>query len=132
MPADLVRLLIVDDQRESGRFFAAVAEQVGFATRILLHSLDFDFVMQHWHPNIVALDVMLPERDGAEILESLSHHNFLGPLILMSAENRPLLKIAAADASARGLRVAAVLSKPYGKQQILTVLEPLRHLKDAA
>ena len=51
----LRRLLIIDDQRDFARLVGAVAERLGFTTRILQHTLDFEYVMQNWDPDVVAI-----------------------------------------------------------------------------
>ncbi len=132
MQADLGRLLIVDDQREFGRLLGSVAEQVGFATRILQHSLDFDFVMQHWHPNVITLEIMMPDHDGLEILGYLFDCAYPGDLIFVSRAEKSYLQWTAENSKAHGLRVAAVISKPWRRQQIVKALTPLLRQKDAA
>jgi hypothetical protein len=47
MAGILGRLLIIDDQRDFARLLGAIAERLGYTTRILQHMLDLKYVMQH-------------------------------------------------------------------------------------
>src|SRR5882724_9164758 len=70
------RLLIIDDQRDFARLVGAIAERLGFATRILQHTLDFEYVMQHWHPDVVAIQMAMPDQQDIEVLEYLEKARF--------------------------------------------------------
>ena len=72
----LGRLLIVDGQRDFACLVGAIAERLGFATRILPHTLDFDYVMQHWHPDVVALQVAMADQQDLEVLKTWSSPAF--------------------------------------------------------
>jgi CheY-like chemotaxis protein len=68
MAGILGRLLIIDDQRDFACLVGAIAERLGFTTRILSHTLDLEYVMQHWHPDVIAVHMTMPDQQEIEAL----------------------------------------------------------------
>ncbi|HET6157108.1 MAG TPA: response regulator [Dongiaceae bacterium] len=125
MPAELGRLLVVDDEPDFARFVTTVASEVGFAVRAVELSSDFEFQLADWHPTVVFLDVFMPERDGLELLGTLERRGYDGHIVMMSGVESLYLNMAAASAKMRGLRLSAVLSKPCRKQELQELLQKL-------
>lgn len=65
------RILIISDFRDQPRQWEAVAERLGFWTRILHHTLDLEFVLRHWRPDIVVLQLPMPDRQDTLVLQRL-------------------------------------------------------------
>ena len=128
----LGRLLIIDDQRDFACLVGAIAERLGFATRILQHTLDFEYVMQHWHPDIVALQMAMPDQQDLEVLEYLEKSSFPGRLLMTGDIKANALEDAAKVAQENGLTVASVLTKSSPNDQIEGALKLLRDLERAA
>jgi len=132
MAKRLGRLLIVDGQRDFACLVGAIAEQLGFATRILLHTLDFDYVMQHWHPDVVALQVAMPDQQDVDVLKHLGQSGFQGRLVLTAEVNKGDLEWAVNEARKNGLTVASTLMRSSPSDQIEAALKPLLDLQHAA
>ena len=128
----LGRLLIVDGQRDFARLVSAIAERLGFATRILLHTLDFDYVMQHWHPDVVAFQVAMPDQQAVSVLKYLGQSDFQGRLVLIAEVNQGDLEWAVNEARKNGLTVASTLMQSCPSDQIEAALKPLLDLQHAA
>ncbi len=71
-------------------------------------------------PDVVILDVMMPEQDGWEVLQTLQHRMDTRaiPVIVCSVLEDPEL--------AMSLGASAFLSKPVSRDQLLAALEPHR------
>lgn len=69
-------------------------------------------------PEIVLLDWMLPEKDGAEICASLRSKNFENVIIMMSAKSQDIDKI---DAFKFG--VSDYVSKPFNMDVLVAMLD---------
>lgn len=128
----LGRLLIVDDQRDFARLVAAIAERLGFATRILPHTLDFPYVMQHWHPDVVAVQMAMPDQQELDVLEYLEKTRYPGNLLLTGDVEEKALKTAATVARQHGLAVVSILTKSSPGDQIERAMRQLRDLARAA
>ena len=128
----LGRLLIVDDQRDFARLVAAIAERLGFATRILPHTLDFPYVMQHWRPDVVAVQMAMPDQQELDVLEYLEKTRYPGNLLLTGDVEEKALKTAATVARQHGLAVVSILTKSSPSDQIERAMRQLRDLARAA
>jgi len=132
MVGALPRLLILSDQREFACLMSVVAERLRFATRILPHVLDLEYVMQHWRPDITAVHMAMAGNQDVEALEYLEGIGFAGRLLLTGDVSEKALKEAAAVARSRGLDAAFVLTTQSPVDQVETALRQLFGLERAA
>jgi DNA-binding response OmpR family regulator len=123
MPAG--RLLIVDDEKAFAEFIRVVATNAGYEAQVVGLASDFEFHLAHWQPTVVFLDIIMPDRDGLELIGALERQKFGGHLVLMSGSDARYINMTGASARARGLQLAAVLSKPCRKKQIDDLLNKL-------
>lgn len=113
-------VLVVDDNDDA----------IQLATRLLQNSPEFEVVAASeaedalrkvvtLHPACVLLDVMMPQRDGWEILTLLKAHPETAsiPVVISSVLQQ--------EALARALGANAFLPKPYGEAQLLAVLRSI-------
>jgi DNA-binding NarL/FixJ family response regulator len=110
----------------------SVPSPSGFTTRILQHTLDFEYVMQHWHPDVVAIQMAMPDQQEIEVLEYLETARFPGRLLLTGDVATNALEDAAKVARENGLTVASVLTMSSSNDQIEGALKPLLDLEHAA
>ena len=132
MAGILRRLLIIDDQLDFARLVGAIAERLDFATRILQHMLDFEYVIQHWHPDVVVIQIAMPDQQEIEVLEYLETAKFPGRLLLTGDVATSALEDAAKVARENGLTVAFVLTVSSSNNQIEDALKLLLDLEHAA
>jgi hypothetical protein len=99
---------------------------------ILQHTLDFEYVMQHWHPDVVAVQMAMPDQQETEVLEYLEKARFPGRLLMTGDVKVNALEGAAKVARENGLTVASVLTKSSPNDQIEGALKLLLDLERAA
>jgi DNA-binding NtrC family response regulator len=126
----LRRLLIISDLRDAARVLGAIAERLGFASRLLQHTLDLDYVIQHWHPDIVALQIPMPDYQDVEVLQYLKRSDFPARLVLVADAKE--IERAVKKAQSIGLTVAFVLTDSSPHDQIESTLKQLCNLEHAA
>lgn len=122
---DLGRLLIVDDDRTFAHELRVDGERLGLAVETIHEPLSFGPVLTQWRPGIIAMDLVMPDSDGLELVHACAHYKFQGHLILMSAGFELYLKMAEEIANTHGLRVAAKLPKPFRQKQFAYLLMSL-------
>ncbi|HEY3148069.1 MAG TPA: response regulator [Dongiaceae bacterium] len=125
MAQNSTRLLIVDDDRRFAEELKVDAERLGLAVETIHEPAGFTPVLSRWKPDIIAMDLVMPEADGLELLHACARHAFGGQLILMSGGFELYLKMAEEIASRHGLRVAAKLPKPLRPKQFAYLLMSL-------
>lgn len=132
MQRSLKRLLIVNDQYEFVLRLACISERLGFATRILRHSLDLGHVMQFWRPDFVAIQMEMPDLQEVEVLNYLEEIAFLGSILLTGNVPPRKLEEAANVARLHGLSVAGTLVIHSNDGEIEAALRLLSGLERAA
>jgi hypothetical protein len=132
MARKLQRLLIISDGAEFARLAASVAERLGFATRILRHTLDFEYVMRYWPPDCIAVQMDMPDHQDISVLEFLERAGFSGSILLTGGVPEKSLHEAAEVARLHGLKVTSVLPPPSSSTEIEGALRLLADLERAA
>ncbi len=78
------RVLIVEDERGISRTLESYMKREGVVTEVAASGSEALRLFRAAQPDLVLLDVMLPELDGFHVLESIRSHSFV-PVILLTA-----------------------------------------------
>lgn len=89
-----------------------VAQRMGFTTAILSNTVPFMTTFVRFKPDIVVLDIVMPNLDGIEIIRWLADVDYTGRLIIMSGY-ADYHRMAEALAEASGRMEIASLRKPF-------------------
>jgi CheY-like chemotaxis protein len=120
------RLLAVDDNSDSAELIARVAMRCGYEARCLTDPRLLSQMLKDWQPEIVTLDLCMPQEDGIETLSQLRTGGFTGHLVIISGQDDSMRDVASRLAVARGLKLAAHLSKPIDLPVLRNLLATLR------
>ena len=71
-------------------------------------------------PDLLVLDVMLPERDGLEICREIRGNGMTVPVLMLTAKSEEIDKV-------RGLEIGAddYMTKPFGVRELLARVQAL-------
>jgi two-component system OmpR family response regulator len=109
------KALIVEDERDTGELLAEILRRRGFEPTLLLEGKPAVPWIRAHRPDLVLLDLMLPDRDGYEICEDLKldRQTNLIPIIMVTARDLPQDRL-------HGLQVGAnaYLTKPFSVEQL--------------
>ena len=119
------RLLIVDDDSAIADVIHEIATSKGLAVRIVTQPRDFAAACSEFSPDVITLDLLMPELDGIEVLTYLGKHNCRARIILLSGAEDALLSAAQRIGVAGGLRIDAVLAKPMQIGELYKLLDEL-------
>jgi two-component system KDP operon response regulator KdpE len=115
-------VLVVDDEAPIRRFLRATLSSHGFRVAEAATAGEALERLAASPPDLVLLDLGLPERDGLDVLVELRGWSAV-PVIVLSARQREPDKVAALDAGADDY-----LSKPFGTEELFARMRvALRH-----
>ncbi len=66
------RLLVVDDEPELCEFVATLGRMAGYEVVTCCHGDEFRRLFAEIHPNVVVIDIVMPEVDGIELVRHLA------------------------------------------------------------
>lgn len=126
------RLLILDDDLLIGRALSGIAEFMGLEVRLTTDFDSFINVLQDWQPSHLIIDLIMPDKDGVEVLGELASRNIGCQLILTSGAGEQLLQAAARSASAHGLNVLGLLPKPFNPKRFRELMQQTVNMPSSA
>src|SRR5450631_3682726 len=99
-----------------------IAESVGLAARCMTNTLEFFHAVDEWHPTHIAVDLVMPEMDGVEVLVKLADRKCRAKIIITSGIGTRVLDAAGRSANEHGLNISGVLSKPFSPRTLRALL----------
>ena len=119
-PADTVILIVEDDPDQLALADLRVS-MAGYKVRVAGSVNGFlQALVDEGAPDLLLLDVMLPDGDGFDVLSKMRRHQALGslPIVLLTARNEP-------GDIGRGLALGAdgYITKPYTRNVLVHVVE---------
>jgi DNA-binding response OmpR family regulator len=118
---DRKRVLVIDDDLPIRGMLAAALRQHGFQVLLAGDGAEGQRALTIHHPDIVLLDLAMPDVNGWDFLQRLQETGHLGkvPIIVVSAhvrvEPQALLQMG----------VAAILPKPFNLPELIQLIEHL-------
>ena len=94
------KILIVDDDPDTIEFLKLLLERQGYQTVAALNGMQALSVAHSEKPDLVILDVMMPDLDGFEVARSLRRHpdTALTPILMFTAKTQVEDKVAGYEA----------------------------------
>lgn len=117
------RLLVLDDDAMTGETICRIAEFAGLEAIHTVSPDQFFELVVDWAPDVIALDLLMPEMDGVEVMAKLSDLECDANLIITSGVGPKVLRAAGLSASGHGLNVLGVLPKPFSSAKLRSLLE---------
>jgi diguanylate cyclase (GGDEF)-like protein len=116
------RLLILDDDAMAGDTIRKIGEYLGFQCKQTTSVTEFFTGVRDWSPDVIALDLFMPGKDGLEVMSQLADQKYSADLIITSGMGERILDAALLSASEYGLNSLGVLAKPFSIADMRTLL----------
>jgi two-component system chemotaxis response regulator CheB len=117
-----LRLLSVDDNVDSAELVARIAGKCGYEARVASTPETIRAAVQTWKPEVLALDLSMPELNGIDLLRLLQENGFDGQVLIISGHDDWMRASAGRLAEARGLRVVGDMQKPLDAARLRAML----------
>jgi len=85
------KILIVDDDVDSSIIQQSIAQKLGYYTQIAINGIDGIKFIKQDPPDIILLDIFMPEMDGFETIKYIAD-NFGIPIVVVTAGGNPCIK----------------------------------------
>ena len=125
-------LLAVDDDPSSAELVVRVAERCGFEAFATSDSRGVVELIRQLDPDILAVDICMPNVDALDLFKMLAADKFKGHIIIVSGQDQSTLNSAARYAEALGLNAPKTMQKPLNFQDLRAWLHGLNNEKNAA
>ncbi|WP_306602255.1 response regulator [Geothrix sp. 21YS21S-2] len=115
-------ILIIEDEAPLRRFLVPTLSTQGYQVDVASTGAEGILLARSYNPDIILLDLGLPDRDGLEVLRELRDWS-RKPILIISARNQETDKVRALDLGADDY-----LTKPFGAAELLARIRvALRH-----
>jgi DNA-binding response OmpR family regulator len=110
---DLKKILIVEDERKIAEIMAAYLDREGFSVKTTASGSEALGLEKSFEPNLIILDLMLPDLTGEEVCRELRKHTDT-PIIMVTART-------AEEELIHGLDIGAddYVTKPFSPRELV-------------
>ncbi len=122
------RLLIVDDQTGITKVVGLIAGQLGMEFKALNSSMDATETFIDFRPDVLILDMIMPEKDGIDVLNEVLLTGIPSKIILTSGYSDAYLRLAEGVAKFHESGHISILKKPFRRDELIGLLT---HLTEA-
>jgi DNA-binding response OmpR family regulator len=114
------RILVVEDNAALAYGLQTTLELEGYEVAVAPDGPSGLQRAADWRPDLVVLDVMLPEIDGFHVLRALRQRGFAEPVLLLTAKGEEADKVL-------GFKLGAddYVTKPFGRMELAARVEAL-------
>ncbi len=118
------KILVIEDEQNISHFISATLNSSGYDAMIAHSGSEALSMISSHCPDVIVLDLGLPDMDGLEILKSVRSWSSL-PIVVVSARTHESDKVTALDLGADDY-----LTKPFGTSELLArIRAAIRHTR---
>lgn len=127
MDKPLIKILVVDDDPALRQLLADYLNRHNYDTLLAPDASDLESRIQRYSPDLVVLDRMMPDGDGAEACRRLRQQSEDIPVILLTARDETVDRVIGLEAGADDY-----LGKPFDPRELLARIEAVLRRKKGA
>jgi CheY-like chemotaxis protein len=119
------KLLVVDDQTGITKVVEMIGRQLGLDVRTLNSSAQATETFIAFKPDILLLDMIMPEKDGIDVLNEILLTGMPVKVVLTSGFSESYLRLAEGVARFHETPDVAILRKPFRREELMKLLGEL-------
>ena len=109
-----IRLLLAEDERELSRALSAILEHEGYYVDAVYDGEEATEKIEANVYDMIILDIMMPKKDGIEVLRDLRSGGNVTPVLMLTAKSEVENRVEGLDAGADDY-----LTKPFAMKELL-------------
>ncbi len=117
------KLLVLDDDPLIGQTITSIAQFCDFNVELCTTPERFFDLFFSWSPDAIALDLIMPQMDGVEVLAELGKLGCQAGIIITSGVGSRVLDAASRSAQDKGLNIVGTLAKPFSPKMFRSLLD---------
>jgi two-component system alkaline phosphatase synthesis response regulator PhoP len=114
------KILVVDDEPSISMLIEFNLKLVGYEVHCVYDGEAVFHAIQHFRPDLIVLDLMLPKMDGIQVCRKLRSQNNLVPIVMLTAMQDLSDKIAGLDNGADDY-----MTKPFSPQELISRIQAI-------
>jgi DNA-binding NtrC family response regulator len=116
------KLLIVDDEVGLTKVVGLIAKQLGMEFRALNTSSTATEVFIDYQPDIVIIDMIMPDKDGIDVLNEIMSTGIPTQIVLTSGYSEGYLRLGQGVVKFHGVEQVHFLKKPFRRSGLVALL----------
>jgi CheY-like chemotaxis protein len=118
------RLLVIDDEPSFAQLVGRVAGELGYAVTVTTEALQFRAAYLTEPPDVIVLDIVMPDQDGIELIEWLVGQGCRARILIISGYSPIFAEAAKLIGEVKGNLDVSLLRKP------IKLADLRQHLQD--
>jgi len=119
------KLLVIDDQTGVTKVVGLIARQLGLNTRTINDPSQATEELIAFKPDVVMLDMIMPEKDGIDVLNEILLTGIPVKVVLTSGFSDSYLRLAEGVAKFHANENVSILRKPFRREELIKLLTDL-------
>ncbi len=110
-------IYIVEDDKNIAEIEEFALKNAGYEVCTFANAKDFEKRIQYQYPDLIIMDIMLPDRDGLSLLKDIRSHSETAsiPVIMVTAKSSEMDKVKGLDQGADDY-----MTKPFGVMELIS------------
>ncbi len=115
-----MRVLVVEDEKKVAGFIKRGLEQEGYVVDTAMDGVEGEEYADAHEYDVIVLDIMLPRKDGIEVLKDIKGKGIKSPVLLLTARD-------SVEDRVKGLNLGAddYLTKPFAFEELIARIRAL-------
>ncbi|MBN8930236.1 MAG: response regulator [Rhodospirillales bacterium] len=113
----------MDDQVGITKVISLVAAQIGLDVKAVTSSVNATETFIDYRPDIVMLDMIMPEKDGIDVLNEILLTGIPAHIVLTSGFSDAYLRLAEGVAKFHDINHVKILKKPFRREELVATLK---------
>jgi heavy metal response regulator len=119
-----MRILLIEDEKKVARFISKGLTEESYAVDVAYDGEEGLFLAEVNDYDLIILDIMLPKKDGFEVLKSLRNQGFKIPVIMLTARDEIESKVQGLDLGADDY-----MTKPFAFSELMARIRAILRRK---